>query len=95
MTDPALLGPDAAAAWLGCSRSAMYRLVRDGRLVAVRPFRELRFRVADLEAFIAGLTPANRPAPASAAHNETAGPGRDSGPAAPREGSSNARRSTV
>lgn len=59
MTEPALLSADDAAAWLGVSRSSVFRLVRQGRLVAVRPFRELRFRQADLEAFVAGLEPAN------------------------------------
>jgi len=59
MTEPALLSADDAAAWLGVSRSSVFRLVRQGRLVAVRPFRELRFRQVDLEAFVAGLEPAN------------------------------------
>jgi excisionase family DNA binding protein len=59
MIEPALLSADNAAAWLGVSRSSVFRLVREGRLIAVRPFRELRFRQADLEAFVAGLEPAN------------------------------------
>jgi excisionase family DNA binding protein len=55
----ALFSADEAAAWLGVSRSSVFRLVRERRLVAVRPFRELRFRQADLEAFVASLEPAN------------------------------------
>jgi excisionase family DNA binding protein len=55
---PALLSADEAAAWLGLSRSSLFRCVREGRLVAVRPFRELRFREADLAAFVAALEPA-------------------------------------
>jgi excisionase family DNA binding protein len=60
--EPALLRPDAASAWLGCSRSTLYRLVREDRLAAVRPFGqgELRFRVDDLRAFVANLDPSNR-----------------------------------
>ncbi len=61
MTVPALLSADDAAAWLGVSRSSVFRLVRGGRLVAVRPFRELRFRVDDLATFVASLEPANQP----------------------------------
>ena len=57
---PALLTADDAAAWLGLSRSSLFRLVREGRLVAVRPFRELRFREADLRAFLDALTPTNQ-----------------------------------
>ena len=58
VAEPALLSADAAAAWLGMSRSSLFRLVRSGRLVAVRPFRELRFRVDDLTVFVAELEPA-------------------------------------
>ena len=57
---PALLSPNAAAAILGLSRSSLFRLVRQGRLAAVRPFRELRFRRSDLEAFVYGLEPVNQ-----------------------------------
>jgi excisionase family DNA binding protein len=62
-TEPALLRPDAASALLGCSRSALYRLVRQGRLAAVKPFGggELRFRVEDLAAFVASLEPVRQP----------------------------------
>jgi excisionase family DNA binding protein len=61
-SEPALLRPDFACAWLGCSRSTLYRLVREHRLVAVRPFGrgELRFRVDDLRAFVANLDPSDR-----------------------------------
>ena len=55
---PALMTLDAAAAFLGLSRSSLARLARDGRVVSVRPFKERRFRRADLEAFVAGLEPA-------------------------------------
>jgi excisionase family DNA binding protein len=61
MSEPALLRPDAAGAYLGCARSTVYRLVRQGRLAAVRPFGggEIRFRLEDLERFVAALTPVN------------------------------------
>ena len=54
-TEPALLSADAAGAWLGLSRSSVFRLVREGRLRACRPFRELRFRVTDLTEIVATL----------------------------------------
>ena len=60
-TTPALLRSQQAAGWLGCSISSLYRAVRLGRLAAVRPFGagELRFREADLRAFVDALTPTN------------------------------------
>jgi excisionase family DNA binding protein len=63
-TTPALLRPKQAADWLGCSVSSLYRAVRLGRLAAVKPFGsgELRFRQADLAAFVAGLEPVNQAA---------------------------------
>jgi excisionase family DNA binding protein len=62
---PALLSADEAASWLGLSRSSVFRLVRQGDLRAVRPLRELRFRQADLAAFVAGLEPAETEAAGS------------------------------
>ena len=57
VNEPALLSADAAAAWLGLSRSSVFRLVRDGRLRACRPLKELRFRVVDLAQFVSSLEP--------------------------------------
>ena len=56
--EPLLLSPGQAAERIGCGRSAIYSLVRLGRLRAVRPLSEggeLRFRDADLVAFVAAL----------------------------------------
>jgi excisionase family DNA binding protein len=56
--DPLLLSPGQAGDRLGVGRSAIYHLVRAGRLRAVRPLSdtgELRFRDADLVAFVATL----------------------------------------
>jgi excisionase family DNA binding protein len=62
MSEGALLRPDAACAYLGCSRTSLYRLVRQGRLAAVKPFGvgEIRFRVQDLAEFVSGLEPIDR-----------------------------------
>jgi excisionase family DNA binding protein len=62
LPEPALLRPNAACKRLGCSRSTLYRLVREHRLAAVKPFGagELRFRLADLRAFVDGLEPVNK-----------------------------------
>jgi len=57
VSEPALLSADAAAAWLGLSRSSVFRLVREGRLRACRPLKELRFRTSDLAAFVSSLEP--------------------------------------
>jgi excisionase family DNA binding protein len=63
-TMPALRTPGQAAQWLGLSPSSVYRAVRLGRLAAVRPLGtgEVRFRLADLEAFVDSLTPTNEAA---------------------------------
>jgi excisionase family DNA binding protein len=58
LADPLLLSPAQASERLGVGRSAIYQLVRAGRLRAVRPLSdagELRFRDADLVAFAAAL----------------------------------------
>ena len=56
--DPLLLSPDSACERLGVSRSSLYQLVREGRVRACRPLSgagELRFRLADLVAFVEAL----------------------------------------
>jgi excisionase family DNA binding protein len=68
MSEPLLLSPTAASERLGVGRSAIYQLVRAGRLRAVRPLAlagELRFRDADLVRFVTDLEavdPATMPA---------------------------------
>lgn len=57
VNEPALMSADAAAAWLGLSRSSVFRLVREGHLRACRPLKELRFRVVDLAQFVSSLEP--------------------------------------
>lgn len=49
-----LLLPDEVAARLRLPRSSIYRLVKLGRLPAVRIEHQLRFRPADVEAYLAG-----------------------------------------
>jgi excisionase family DNA binding protein len=56
--EPLLLSPGQAAERIGCSRTSVFALVRSGRLRAVRPLSEageLRFRDADLVAFVESL----------------------------------------
>ncbi len=56
--EPLLLSPALACERLGVSRSSLFGLARSGRLRAVRPLSEageLRFRDADLVAFVASL----------------------------------------
>lgn len=58
MTAPLLLSPAEACERLGLARSSLYGLVRAGRIRAVRPLAaagELRFRDADLIAFVDAL----------------------------------------
>jgi len=46
------LDVDGAAAHMSCSRKRIYNLVRAGRLPAHRDGRLLRFRVAEIDAYI-------------------------------------------
>jgi hypothetical protein len=81
MSEPLLLDPAGASERLGLGRTAVYQLVRMGRLAAVRPLAaagELRFRDADLVRFVADLEavdPATMPAliEAERASNHKAG----------------------
>jgi excisionase family DNA binding protein len=53
LAGPQLLVPDDTAAYLGCSRRTVERLVAAGHLMPVRIGSRVWFRVADLDAFIA------------------------------------------
>jgi excisionase family DNA binding protein len=58
IAEPLLMDPAQACERLGVARSSLYQLVRAGRLRAVRPLSEageLRFRDADLVAFVESL----------------------------------------
>jgi len=56
--DPLLLTPVQAAQALGVGRSTVYELMREQTLPSVRIGSARRVRVADLEAYVAGLAPA-------------------------------------
>ena len=56
--DPLLLTPVQAAQALGVGRSTVYELMREQTLRSVRIGSARRIRVADLEAYVAGLAPA-------------------------------------
>lgn len=47
--DDIMLSLTAAAAYLGVSRSTLYRIIDDGRLPALRLRKTRRVRVSDLE----------------------------------------------
>jgi excisionase family DNA binding protein len=46
------MSTDAASGYLGVSAATLYRLVDQGLLAAYRPSRSLRFRRADLDAYL-------------------------------------------
>ncbi|MGT2426604.1 helix-turn-helix domain-containing protein [Amnibacterium kyonggiense] len=52
---PLLLTPVEAAAALGVGRSTVFRLIQTGALPSVRIGANRRIRVADVEAYVAGL----------------------------------------
>jgi excisionase family DNA binding protein len=47
-----LMTVDALCTYLGVSKDFIYDQVRDGRLHAIRIARQLRFRPADVDAFV-------------------------------------------
>lgn len=47
-----LLNLDDVALYLNCSKSTMYRYVREGRISYIRRGRRLLFRETDIEAFL-------------------------------------------
>lgn len=55
--DKLMLSPEEVAQALGVGRSKVYDLMRSDDLPSVKLGRTRRIRVADLETFIAGLTP--------------------------------------
>lgn len=72
----ALLDRSAAAAYLACSTATLDRRVRDGSIAAFKIAGRVRFRTADLDAFI-GASRVNPPPPQSPPTSER---DRDSGP---------------
>jgi excisionase family DNA binding protein len=56
LTEPLLVSPRMAAPILGIGRDAVYELVREGRLRAVRLGRKILIPVSELEAFVARET---------------------------------------
>ncbi|MBK6698414.1 MAG: helix-turn-helix domain-containing protein [Saprospiraceae bacterium] len=47
-----LLNLDDVALYLNCSKSTMYRYVREGRISYIRRGRRLLFRETDIEVFL-------------------------------------------
>jgi excisionase family DNA binding protein len=69
MTDDHLLTPDEVLDYLHLNLKTVYRLIKAGKLPAVRVGRQWRFRKADIDAYLAGhvaTTIAGPQAPASA-----------------------------
>jgi excisionase family DNA binding protein len=65
-----LMTVEDLCAYLGVSKDFIYDQVRDGRLLAIRIARQLRFRIPDVDAFIDANVSAGRdlwpPSPATA-----------------------------
>jgi excisionase family DNA binding protein len=55
-----LMTVEDLCAYLGVSKDFIYDEVRDGRLLAIRIARQLRFRIPDVDAFIDANTCTSR-----------------------------------
>ena len=57
---PAALAHDAAAAYLGIGRTTLYELAKTGEVPAMNIGSARRYRVVDLDAFLAGRVAAGQ-----------------------------------